>query len=85
MSISILVARRSALADWLTICLTIALLDDRLALADLAALAVDGDVDLLVQCGDQECGQALAARAARVAGLALLEGPAPRWLAIAIS
>src|SRR5271157_2784616 len=59
------------------------LLDDRLALADPAPLAVDGDVDLLVQGGDQERGQALAARAARVAGLTLLEGPAPRRLAIA--
>jgi hypothetical protein len=54
--------------------------DDRLALGDLAPFAVDGDVDLLVQCGDQERRQALAAR---IAGLALLKGPAPRRLAIA--
>jgi len=59
------------------------LLDDRLTLGDLAALAVDGDVDLLVQGGDQERRQALPARAARVAGLTLLERPAPRRLAIA--
>jgi hypothetical protein len=57
--------------------------DDRLALGDLAPLAVDRGVDRLVQRGDQQRRQVLAARAARVARLALLKRPAARRLAIA--
>jgi hypothetical protein len=57
--------------------------DDRLALGDLAPLAVDRDVDRLVECGDQQRREILAARPARVPGLALLERPAARRLAVA--
>jgi hypothetical protein len=76
MSNSILLARKSSLADLLTI-----LRDDRLTLGDLAPLAVDRNVNGLLQRRDQQRRQVLAAR---VAGLALLEWPAARRLAIAI-
>jgi hypothetical protein len=51
----------------LTIWVTIA------SLGDLAPVPVGRDVDRLVRRGDQERRQVLAARAARVAGLALLK------------
>src|SRR5208282_524578 len=56
--------------------------DNRLALGDLGSPSVDGRDHLLVECPDQQRRQAFRARSARVAGLALLEGPAPRWLTI---
>jgi len=65
-------ARRSASAR---------LRDDRLALGDRASMAVDRDIDRLVQRRDQQRHEVLAARAAPVAGLALLERPTPRRLA----
>src|SRR6266481_2033128 len=48
-------------------------MDHRLALGDLAALAVDRDEDRLVQRIGQECGQLLFAASAGIAGLALRE------------
>src|SRR5208282_2473050 len=48
-------------------------MDDRLALGDLAAFAVDRDKDRLVERIGQQCRQVLFAAAAGVAGLPLPE------------
>jgi hypothetical protein len=68
MSISILVARRSAEGDFVD-----QLSDDRLALGDLPAFAVLGEGHRRVQRRGQQCGQVFRGPTARVAGLALLE------------
>jgi hypothetical protein len=64
MSNSILVARRSAVADFVD-----QLMDDRLALGDLAAFSVDHDEDRLVQRIGKRRMQLLFTAAAGVAGL----------------
>ena len=53
-------------------------MDDRLALGDLAALAVDRDEDRLVQRIGEQCRQLLFAAPAGIAGLALLKTGVPR-------
>jgi hypothetical protein len=58
------------------------LMDDRLALGDLAAFSVDRDEDLLVQGIGQQRMQLLLAAAAGVAGLPLSETGVQRRAAV---
>jgi len=77
MSISILVARRSApaaLVDHLS--------DDHLALGDLASLSVDRDEHRLVERRKQKRRQGFLGPTAGIAGLALLEAGVQRRLAV---
>jgi hypothetical protein len=78
-SISILVACKSAVVDLLTGWATIAC-----RLVVVAPAPVSRGQRRRVQRGDQQRRQFLAARAARVAGLTLLETPARRRLAAAV-
>src|SRR6266446_7091841 len=84
MSISILVARRSALADLSTICVTIA---SRLVIARRRPSIATATVSFSASA--QQCRQALGAAAAGVARLPLLEPgvrrrPARAYLATAL-
>ena len=78
MSISILVARKLATAEFVD-----ELSDDRLALGYPPALATRRDYDRLVERGAEQGRQIIPARTARVAGLPLLEPRVQRGSAAA--